>query len=181
MTPPNSEDAPLDVQALAWPTAELDPIARMRALAAAMPHVATDETVFDVDFDRFWGFIAELDRSAPAFEATVARARIVSRASDAERALPPAQRSERLVLEARSPLAGPWIRFDVVLRPGWCLMHSRFGEVGMAAAPESAERTRFFHFEGSALLGRLVRPLFAWNIRQDFRKLGARFANEASR
>ena len=43
-TPPDPHDAPIDASALAWPTAELDPVARMRALSAAMPHVAANET-----------------------------------------------------------------------------------------------------------------------------------------
>ena len=50
-------------------------------------------------------------------------------------------------------------------------MVSSIGEIGMAARPESETATRFAHFEGSTRLGRLARPLFSWNIRQDFRKL----------
>lgn len=156
---PTEAERPIDATAFAWPHVELEPVARMRALAAALPHVAVDETVFDVPFDQLWTFIADLEANTARFEGTVSRARIVERDGD------------RLQLDARSPIGGPWLRFSVVLRPGWCLMRSRLGEVGMAARPEGPTTTRFIHFEGSALLGRLVRPLFAWNIRQDFRRL----------
>jgi hypothetical protein len=147
--------------AFAWPQAELDPVARMRALAAARPHVAANETLFDVPFDRLWSFVSDFENNTPRFEATVGRARILERSGD------------RLRLETRGPLPGPWMRFDVVLRPGWCLMRSKLGEIGMAARAEGEASTRFFHFEGSAMLGRVVRPLFAWNIKQDFKKLRA--------
>jgi len=39
------------------------------------------------------------------------------------------------------------------------------------ARPEPNGRTCLFHFEGSALFGRLVKPAFAWNIRRDFQRL----------
>ena len=58
-----------------------------------------------------------------------------------------------------------------MLRPVWCPISSRIGEIGVAALPEPDGRTRFFLFEKSALFGRLVKPIFAWNIRQDFRRL----------
>ena len=154
-------ETPIDAARYAWPTAELDPVARMRALSAGMPHVATNETVFDADFDRVWELIADFEQYTHQFEASVGRTKIVERDG------------ERLVLHVKGPIPAltPWQRFDVVLRPGWCLMSSKIGHVGMAARPEGEGRTRYFHFEGSALLGRLVKPLFAWNIRQDFRKM----------
>jgi hypothetical protein len=44
---------------------------------------------------------------------------------------------EHLVMHARGYL-GQRARFDVVLRPGWCWMQSRFLLCGMAAAPDPA-------------------------------------------
>lgn len=130
----------------------------MRALAAALPNVALDETCFDVSFDRLWSFIADLEGNTPRFEGAVKDLRILSREGDSIR------------LEARTP-AGLWMDFDAVLRPGWCLMRSRYGQVGMAARPEGPDACRFLHFEGSTVLARPTRPYFAWNIRQDFRRL----------
>jgi len=43
----------------------------------------------------------------------------------------------------------------------------------MAARAEGKNSPRFFHFEQFEILGRAVRPLFAWNIEQDFKKLRA--------
>lgn len=156
---PASQSPPIDAERYAWPDAEIDPVMRMRLLAAGLPHVATDEAVFDRPFERVWSFLTDFEVTTPLFEGVVGRARILER------------RGERLTIETQSPLLGPWTRFDVVLRPGFCLMQSRIGQVGMAARPEGPTTTRFFHFEGSPALGRMLRPFFAWNIRQDFRRL----------
>ena len=167
-----TDATPIDASCYAWPGVALDPVERMRALVAGLPHAASDETTFDVDFDRFWSFIADLETNTPRFEALVGRAKVVERRSESPDApvdgMPP---GERLVLDTRGPLLGPRMRFDVVLRPGWCLMRSPLGQVGMAARAEGAGRVRFFHFEGATRLGWLVRPVFAWNIRHDFRRL----------
>jgi hypothetical protein len=157
--PSDSQSTPIEETCYAWPDAEIDPVMRMRALAAGLPHVAADEAVFDRSFERVWSFLTDFEVTTPLFEGVVGRARILER------------RGERLTIETQSPLLGPWTRFDVVLRPGWCLMQSRLGQVGMAARPEGPSATRFFHFEGSPALGRMLRPFFAWNIRQDFRRL----------
>lgn len=151
-------DRPLDLALEAWPSVTLDPVDRMRALAAGLPHVASNETLFDVPYETFWSFIADLEQNTPRFEAAVRRLDIVHREGDSMR------------IESQTPV-GFRLRFDVVLRPGFCLMRSKTGDIGMAARPEPHDRTRFFHFEGSRGLGRLLRPYFAWNIRQDFRKL----------
>jgi hypothetical protein len=155
----NGED-PISREAYAWPTAELDPVARMRALAAGLPHVAIDETVFDASFERLWSFIADLEANVPRFEGAVRHLRVAHREGD------------RLRLETRTPM-GVRVDFDCVLRPGWCVMSSSRGQVGMAARPEGDDRTRFVHFERSSFLTPLTRPLFAWNIRQDFRRIRA--------
>ena len=53
-------DHPIEIDHYAWPIATLDPVARMRALAAGLPNAAINETVFDVDFERFWPYIEDL-------------------------------------------------------------------------------------------------------------------------
>ena len=54
---------------------------------------------------------------------------------------------------------GQHARFDVVLRPGWCLMQSRFLTGGMAAVPD-AGGTRFAFPGGLRLPGiRLLDPV----------------------
>ena len=155
---PSASSSPLDRERYAWPSIELDPVERMRALAASLPHVAKDETTFEIPFDRFWHFIEDFETNTPRFEGAVSQLKILERDGD------------RLRLKSRSPI-GFWGEFDVVLRPGFCIMQGRSGQIGMAARPEGDSRTRFFHFEGSPILGRIARPFFAWNIRQDFRRL----------
>ena len=142
-----------------WPVAEIDPVARLRALAAGLGHVSLAECVLDAPFERVWSIVGDLEHGVPRFETNVRWARITARDGD------------RLVLETRHPL-GLRARFRVVLRPGWCVMHSRFGDVGMAAAAaDGGRRTRFAHYEGSRLLGRLGRPLFRRSVDADFEAL----------
>jgi hypothetical protein len=165
MTPKSTndptDDARIDVDHFSWPEARLDPVSKMRALAAGLPHVAFRETVLNAEFDRVWNFIADLEGHTHLYEATVSRVRILER------------RDDRLQIQTRIRPFGFWLRMNVVLRPGWCVMNSRLGEVGMAAHPEGDSRTRYFHFEGSRLLGRMARPYFHWNMRGEFRRLNA--------
>ncbi len=160
-------DEAIDPTRYAWPDVAFDAVDQMRLLASSLPHAAANEIIFDADFDRVWSFVSDLENATPQYEASVSDARIIRRTA--------APGGEQIELLARSPWPVSWVKFDVVLRPGWCLMRSRLGDVGMAARAEGTHQTRFFHFEGSQLmgqtLGRLVKPLFAWNIRQDFRKL----------
>jgi hypothetical protein len=149
---------PIEIDTYAWPTVELDPIAKMKAIAAALPHVAADEASFETPFERFWAYLVDFERNTARIEGTVRDTRILERHGD------------RLRLEARS-IIGRWDEFDVVLREGWCLMQSASGQIGMAARPEGPTRTRYYHFEGSPTLGRFARPFFAWNVRQDFKRL----------
>ncbi|HIK84125.1 MAG TPA: hypothetical protein EYG08_03345 [Myxococcales bacterium] len=106
----------------------------------------------------FWRFIEDLKTNTPRIEAAVSRLEILDRNGD------------RLRLKSRSPL-GFWDEFNVILRPGFCVMQGRSGQIGMAARPEGESKTRYFHFEGVRLLGRFGRPFFVWRIRQDFRRL----------
>jgi len=142
-----------------WPVAEIDSVVRLRALAAALPHTLLRECVLDATPERVWAIVGDLERGVPRFEGAVRGIEIVGRDG------------ERLDLVSTSPF-GLRLRFEAVLRPGWCVMHSRAGDVGMAVSPEGdGSRTRFAHFEGSRLLGRLARPLFRRNIEGDFRRL----------
>ncbi len=143
----------------AWPTAELDPVMRMRVLAAGLPHVGLAEAVFETSIDSLWGLVGDLVDGGPQFELAVQSARMISRDG------------ERLELEARNPL-GFRMRFDVILRFGFCLMQSHHGLVGMAAREEAPGRTRFAHFEGATgLAGPILRPYFSWNVRGDMKRI----------
>lgn len=152
----------------AWPVARVDDVARLRALAAALPHVHLAEAVILATFEQVWAVAGDLEGGVPRFERAVRSLEITGRDGG------------QLRVTSRSPL-GTRMRFRAVLRSGWCVMHSRWADIGMAAAPEGdGSRTRFAHFEGSRVLGRLARPLFARNVRGDLERL-ARVVRAASR
>ncbi len=148
------------MSAPSWPQAELQTVARMRALAAALPHVVLVERVIAAPFERVWGIAGDLVEGVPRFEHDVRDVRILASEGDA------------LSLVAGGPL-GVRMHFDAVLRPGWCVMRSRLADIGMAAEPLDAGRTRFAHYEGSRWLGRLGRPVFRRLVERDLQRLAA--------
>jgi hypothetical protein len=113
-----------------WPVAELDPVRRLRVLARSLPGTSYDEILLDVPFERVWATAADLERQMPLLITDIRRFTVTGVAG------------ERLEAHARSPL-GLRARFDVVLRPGWCFMQSRFLIGGLAATPEGEGATRF--------------------------------------
>jgi hypothetical protein len=137
----------------AWPTARLDPIAKLRVLEASLPGVAMRERVIEAPFADVWGYVTDLETSVPEFDRDVARLRVV-RAS-----------GERLRVHSWAPGVPVPLGLDVTLRPGWCWMVStpRLYVVGMAAVPDG-ERTRFGHLEGFVVGGPLLR-LSRWRHR----------------
>lgn len=144
-----------------WPTATLGPVRRLRVLGASIPGAVVRERLMGAPFDAVWAVAGDLEGGVPRFEPTVASARVVWRHGD------------RLTLETRSP-ARTVARFDVELRPGWCLMQEQGRRylVGMAAEPDPDDpgRTRFAHLEGVPRgLGRLAVPLVALAVGNDLR------------
>ena len=143
-----------------WPVADIDSVSRLRALAAALPHVVLRECVIDAPIERVWEIAGDLENGVPRFEGNVSRIEIRER--DGEHV--------KLV----SHQLGVRLRLDAILRPGWCVMHSRLADIGMAAAPDAdSSRTRFAHFEGSRLLGALARPFFRRNVEGDLERLAS--------
>ena len=130
-----------------WPVADLDQVRILRVLAAAVRFpVYVSEVVLAAPVERVWAAASDLEQALPGFISTVRSARITQAEGD------------RLELLATGTL-GQRARFDVVLRPGWCLMRSRFVLGAMAAVPE-AGGTRFAALGGFRLPGaRLAAPL----------------------
>lgn len=126
-----------------WPVAEFDPIRRLRVLAAALPGTSVVEAVIPAPFETVWSVASDLQNELPRFMLDVRSVRIERRQGDRLRAL----------IRGHSRLRA---HFDVVLRPGWCWMESRF-VMGAMAATAVPGGTRF------ALLGglRLPRALHA--------------------
>jgi hypothetical protein len=137
-----------------WPSVDLDPLMRLRILAATLPGVAMEERTLPVPFDDVWQFIADLERSVPAFDPLVRSIQILERSAS----------GENLRLRAwPSPFS-----FRVELTEGLCLMHSPVFMVAMAAMPLGPGATRFAHLEGiptsgspkmRSFQGRIVRLL----------------------
>ena len=129
-----------------WPVTELDPVRRMRVLAAAIPGVAYAEKLIPAPFSAVWDAASDLEHQLPRMITDLRSFEITS------------ARAERRTARARGRL-GQRASFDVVLRPGWCVMQSRFLIGGMAAAPEG-ESTRFAFLGGLRLPGiRLLDPM----------------------
>jgi hypothetical protein len=147
-------------QVAAWPSARVDAVARLRAMAAALPHAAYCERTLDAPFDAVWAVYGDLERGVPRFEWSVRSLEIVRREGEA------------LELVASGPL-GERGAFRALWRPGWCVMTDASGaaQIGMAAAPEGANRTRVAHFEGHRRLGWIARPFLTRAVRRDLERL----------
>lgn len=138
-----------------WPVADLDPIRRLQVIAATTPGVIYAEQHIPARFDVVWAVASDLEAELPRIVTDVAAFQVTASAGD------------RLQARARSRL-GLRARFDVVLRPGWCLMQSRFLIFGMAAVPE-AGGTRFaglggLRLPGAQLLGPVNRRLLTGRL-----------------
>ena len=156
-----------------WPAAEIDRIARLRVLAAMTPGAVVVETLLPHAFDQVWGVASDLELELPQYLPDVRRFTIAR------------DDGERLEADARGYL-GLRAHFDVVLRPGWCVMRSRFLLGAMAAEP-AAEGTRFaflggFRFPGLSLaapqLRRLGRPAVTHVVSRYRQRVDARYAAE---
>lgn len=133
--------------------AQLDPVGRLRVLAAGLPAAVLDERTMAAPFDKVWGFFSDMEQSLPRFDQAVGEFEIVERDGS------------RLVARARTPRLRVPLTLDVDLEPGWCLMTARPSAyvVGFAAVPEG-DQTRFAHLEAYSvpvppLLGTVIRPL----------------------
>ncbi len=129
-----------------WPTADLNPIRRLQVMAATIPGTVLAGTVIPEPFDRVWAVASDLEVELPHLVRDFRTVHIT------------AGYGERLELRARGYL-GQRARFDVLLRPGWCWMQSRFLLGGMAAAPHP-DGTSFAFLGGIRLPGvRIARPV----------------------
>ncbi|MGC5566041.1 SRPBCC family protein [Streptomyces sp. FR-108] len=134
-----------------WPTAELDPLRRLRVLASTTEHSTYAERHFDVPFDVLWAVVSDLEHELPHLMPGLRGFTVTGSV--------PGSEGERLEGEAVGDL-GHRERFEVVLRPGWCLLQSRVQKSGMAAAPDEAGGCTFAcftspRFPTGELVGRL--------------------------
>ena len=129
-----------------WPVADLDPLRKLRVMAAATPGIELTELTIDAPPELVWQVASNLQAEMP---------RLVR---DFRSVTVTPVTGERLVMHARGYL-GQRARFDVLLRPGWCWMQSRFLLCGMAVAPAPGG-TRFGFLGGIRAPGAtLLHPL----------------------
>ncbi|WP_159053347.1 hypothetical protein [Streptomyces regalis] len=121
-----------------WPTAELDPVRRLRVLAGGLHAVMYADAHLDLPFTEVWAVAGDLEHELPHLVPTLRAFRCYPTSED------------RQLAWAYGPL-GHRARFDVLLQTGWCLMQSRYVVGGMAAVSEGSG-TRF------AVLGGLRQP-----------------------
>ncbi|MFJ9849973.1 hypothetical protein [Streptomyces sp. NPDC101150] len=101
----------------------LDPVARLRVLAAGLRAPMYAERRIGLPFEQVWAVIADLEGELPHLVSFVREFRVA--AGDSER-------KEARAVDVLG-LRGP---FEVRLGPGWCLMQSRLVTMGMAAVPD---------------------------------------------
>jgi hypothetical protein len=131
---------------MSWPVADLDTVRRLHVLAAAVPGAVVAETRIDAPFVQVRAVAADLQHELPCY---LRRPLVHHR---------PARRTARC---PRSRYAGLRARFDIVLRPGWCIIRSRFLLGGMAAVAED-DHTRFAFLSGVHIPAqRLAAPALA--------------------
>lgn len=151
-----------------WPVAEFDPVRRLRVVAATTAGVTIRETVLAAPWESVWAVAADLEGELPHWLFADIRSVRVSATSDPDRLVALALGHSRLRA-----------RFDVVLRPGWCLMQSRFLIGGMAAIDENGG-TRFALLAGMRgpfrSLAALTRPVSARLGDRALRRLAERVA-----
>lgn len=132
-----TENGPIET----WPTAEVDPVRRLRALAAAVSGAAVTERVYDAPLDLVWGILVDFEGSFADLQADMTEVRVLTRSGD------------RVAVSAKGRL-GQRAHLRGVARDGFCWMQSRFLIVAMAATAEGEGRTRVALTGGVRVPGR---------------------------
>ncbi|GGW80520.1 hypothetical protein GCM10010503_67420 [Streptomyces lucensis JCM 4490] len=151
-----------------WPVAELDTVRRLKVIASGSgQHASFSERRFDVPLERLWSVVSDLENELPLIVSGLRSFTITGSSG------------ERLSGEAVGAV-GFRERFEVVLRPGWCLMQGQVLTSGMAATAD-ADGCRFAFFTslrlpGGALLDRLRGPWSARRAEDMLDRLGERVA-----
>ncbi|MCX4823808.1 hypothetical protein OG883_28830 [Streptomyces sp. NBC_01142] len=105
-----------------WPTADLDCVRRLYALAAGVRGARVSEREIAAPFDEVWPLLADLDGELGRLVPDMRRLRVVRVDGD---------RVEAVALSR----FGMRARFDGVRRPGWIWLQSRFVLIAVAASP----------------------------------------------
>lgn len=104
-------------------TMELDPVRRLRILAAGVSGAAVTERVVPASFAKVWALVSDFEDGFGRFEPDMRHVKVLT------------VEGERVELLARSRF-GMRARLSGVHRPGWFWAQSRFLLIGIAAHPE---------------------------------------------
>jgi hypothetical protein len=121
----------------------IDPVARLRVLAAALPGSVIAERSVAASFDRVWEVITDLEL-APRYETNVVAVEIVGRSDE----------QARIVATLRG---GDSEEMDVRIADGWCLMQSLSFVIAFGARP-AGPHTLLAHLEHSRTVATLAPP-----------------------
>ncbi|WP_369259388.1 hypothetical protein [Streptomyces sp. R35] len=123
-----------------WPVAGLDPVRRLRVLAAGVRGAHVTEGFVAAPYDRVWALLADLEGAFGRITPDMRGLRVV--------------RLDGVRVEAlvRSKY-GMRARLRGEQRPGWCWLQSRFLLIGVAAAPDG-DGTRVAFTGGVRVPGR---------------------------
>lgn len=147
------------------PAHDVDPVARLRIMAAGVPGARVVEEVLPAPLDAVWAVMSDLEGEFGRFQPDMRTVRVLRVTGDRVEAL------------ARSKY-GLRAHFHGVLRPGWCWLQSRFLIIGMAATPEPDGTTRAALTGGVRMPGRAaIVPLGA---ERELRLAMARLADRVS-
>jgi hypothetical protein len=106
----------------AMPGPHIDPLTRIRVLAAALPSAVVLERHVEAPFGSVWRVVADLEQMAPRYESGLAAVRIVARQGVWYRLQVSSARGAEQAVQARM-----W--------PGWCLMQSATAIAAFAVQP----------------------------------------------
>ena len=124
-----------------WPTADLDPVRRLRVLAAGISGAAVTERVFDRPLAEVWELMWDDGRNFAEIQPDMRSITGLTVEGD------------RVSLHARSR-HGFRANLQGTARPGWCWLQSRFLLIGMAATEEPGGGTRVALTGGVRIPGR---------------------------
>ncbi|MEW2418522.1 hypothetical protein AB0953_33245 [Streptomyces sp. NPDC046866] len=113
----------------AGPGAGVDPVARLRIMAAGVRGARVVEQVVPAPVEAVWAVMSDLEGEFGRFQPDMRSLRVLRVAGD---------RVEALALSRYGFRA----RLRGVVRPGWCWLQSRFLIIGMAASPAPGGGTR---------------------------------------
>lgn len=146
-----------------WPTATVDAVDQLTALARSLPGAGYASIDINVPFDDAWNLVGDIESGQPRFEPWSTHQALHRHDND------------HITVVVDTPTGSHTL--DGILRPGWCLMSNRQLLIGMAASTRGTQ-TRITHLE--AWLGpfpTIARPLLHAKVRWELHRIRRLFTN----